>query len=167
MISALDSPIWVRYQGCNLDSMSSYLVASQKQKHFIPRRGHLSTRSRRGGVSAVILQDTGCENENLSPCCCDLCHRKTPGLVPRPLLERPQHCCPARCRDCALPEKQKNACGQHIQSWPNAIWCVMAARSEAWGAYARTRARARVCVDDSPSMCVLMILLVQVIILAQ
>lgn len=131
MISALCSPIWVCYQDCNLDFVSSYLVTSQKQKHFIPWRGRLSTHSCRGGLSAVILQDMDVKMKILSPCCCDLCHQKTPSPVLRLLLGLSQRCCPARCRGCALTQGSRESAGQHMQSQLRATG-VTAAPSEAW-----------------------------------
>ena len=47
----------------------------------------------------------GCENGNLSPCCCDQYHLRIPSPALPPPPEQPQHCCPARCRGCGLQDE--------------------------------------------------------------
>lgn len=53
----------------------------------------------------------GCENGNLSPCCCDQSHRRTPSLALRSPREQSRHYCPAHCRGWALQDEIKRTAG--------------------------------------------------------
>lgn len=114
VISGLYSPTWICYRGCDLDFIPSYLVTLSniaEVKTLYPTERRPEHTWLWGCLSAVILQDMGCENENLSPCCCDPSHQKTPSPVLRPLLELSQRCCPAHWRGCALPHKSRRKQG--------------------------------------------------------
>lgn len=58
-----------------------------------------------------VVQDMGCENGNLSPCCCDQSHRRTPSLALRSPREQSRHYCPAHCRGWALQDEIKRTAG--------------------------------------------------------
>ena len=54
-----------------------------------------------------VVRDMGCENGNLSPCCCDQYHLRIPSPAAQPPPEQPLHCCPARCRGSGLQDESR------------------------------------------------------------
>jgi hypothetical protein len=115
VISGPRSPTWVFHVqlASNISEAETLHPVEALQPHSEAGGG--------GQAGLSCGSDPGCANENPSPCCCDLSHRRTPSLAPQSLLERSQHYCPGRCRDCALSDGITRQCGQAGQRLLKAV----------------------------------------------